>query len=555
MGLSDSLVLGLDFGTDSARGMLIDAQTGEELAISVKDYTRWNKELYCDPAKYQFRHHPLDYIEALEYIVPDVLSKVPGSAKVVKAIGLTATGSTPVTVDEEGTPLALKAEFAGNPNAMFVLWKDHTAQAACSHINAFSKKYATDYTRSALCGDYSVEHFWGKVLHLLQDPIIKEAAYSFVEACDWLSAELTGNIKPEKLKRGISTASSRAMWNKDWGGYPPNEYFKALDPALDGIINTFNSEAYSCDQPVGTLNSKWARRFGLSEHVTVSVGGLDCHIGAIGAGVKAGAMVEIIGTSTCAITVAPKTEKASEISGVPQQADGMILPGMVGYESGQSCFGDLYKWFKNILMWPLHQVLAYIDMINTETKERLIERMHANIIPMLDRQAKAIPPQEGLTIASDWINGRRSPNVDYDLKGTITGLTLSSTAPIIYKSLVEATAYGAKAIIEQFQQNGGELKEVIAVGGISHKSPYVMQVLADVLGMPIQVVATRQACALGAAMCAAVAAGIYPKMAAAQRAMQAGKLNTYLPNPENRSHYCQEYKKYQKLEALKELTA
>lgn len=553
MEFSNNLVIGLDYGTDSARAILIDAETGKELALSIKEYPRWKQGLYCDPIKFQFRQHPLDYIEAMEYVIKDVLETVPGAKDKVKAMSIDMTGSTPIAVDKEGVPLALKLEFSEYPNAMFILWKDHTGQADCDYINDFSKKWSIDYTRSELCGNYSTEHFWTKALHIFKDPRIKEAAHSFVESSDWLPGELTGNTKPETLKRGMGIASSRVMWSKEWGGYPPNDYFKALDPALDGLVNTFDPQAYTCDQPVGTLTSEWAERLGLPESVIVAVGNLDCHAGAIGAGVKDRAMVEIIGTSTCAITVAPKSAAGGKVPGVPQQADDMILPGMIGYEGGQSCFGDLYAWFKKMLMWPLNNILANTTIVNDEMKKKLIDEVYAEMIPALARQAKIVPAEDSYVVATDWINGRRSPNVDYSLKGTITGLTLSTTAPLIYKSLVEATAFGARAFIEQFQNNGGHLEEVIAVGGISQKSPYVMQVLADVLGMPINVIATREACALGVTMCAAVVAGVYPDLEAAQNNMKMKVSTVYHPNDKNHNHYCKEFKKYLNLEEVKNL--
>jgi L-ribulokinase len=554
MVFSDSLIIGLDFGTDSARAILVDAETGKQLALSSKLYKLWNQGLYLDPARFQFRHHPLDYLESMEYVVREVLHEVPGAREKVRAIGLTATGSTPVAVDAEGTPLAMKPAFSDYPNAMFILWKDHTGHPESEHINAFTKGLETDYTRQDLCGQYSTEHFWTKALHIFRDPRIKSAAHSFVEASDWLPGELSGNTRPETLKRGMGIASSRAMWNPRWGGYPPNTYFKALDPALDGLIDTFDARAYPCNEAAGTLSAKWADLFGLSEEVVVATGSLDCHAGAVGAGVRAKSMVEIIGTSTCAITVSAGDGEIREVPGVPQQAPDMILPGMVGYEGGQSCFGDLYAWFKKILMWPLDNILASTTLVDEATRGKLIEEVYHQMIPALTAQARTVPCAESRVIATDWINGRRSPNVDYGLKGTITGLTLSTTAPLLYKSLVEATAFGAKAFIEQFRSNGGALEEVIAVGGISQKSSYVMQMLSDVIGIPIHVADAPEACALGAAMCAATAAGVHADVREAQQVMQ-GKISAvYTPEPKNSDHYRVEYKKYQNLEEVKRLT-
>ncbi|MGM5631845.1 ribulokinase [Apibacter raozihei] len=554
MELSNNLVIGLDYGTDSGRAILMDAETGKELALSIKEYPRWKKGMYCNAVKSQFRQHPKDYIEVLEFIVKDVLNRVPGAASKVKAISVDITGSTPVAVDKEGTPLSLLPEFEENPDAMFVLWKDHTGQKDNDYLNSFSKKWHIDYTKSAGCGDYSTEHFWTKALHIFKKPEIRQKAHSFVEASDWLPAVLCGNTRPEDMKRGMGIAGSRVMWNKEWGGYPPNEFFKAMDPALDGLVDTFHKEAYTCDQPAGTITEEWADKLGLPKSVLIAVGNLDCHAGAIGAGVKDKAMVEIVGTSTCAITVGPKSSGNKLVPGIPQQADDIILPGMVGYEAGQSAFGDLYAWFKKLLMWPLDNIMLKSNISDPETRQKLRDEVYAEMIPNLARQAKVIPPKDSHIIATDWINGRRSPNVDYDLKGTITGLALSSVAPLVYKSLVEATAYGARNIIDRFVNNGVELKEIIAVGGISQKSPYVMQVMADVIGMPIKVIATREACALGVAMCAAVVAGVYESVQEAQEKMGMEISTIYYPNQEHHEHYNIEFQKYLQLEKVKDLT-
>ena len=554
MELSKNLVIGLDYGTDSGRAILMDAETGKELALSVKEYPRWKKGMYCDAVRSQFRQHPLDYVEVLEFIVKDVLERVPGAAERVKAISVDMTGSTPVAVNKEGTPLSLLPEFAENPDAMFVLWKDHTGQKDNDYLNEFSKKWHIDYTKSAGCGDYSTEHFWTKALHIFRIPEIRQAAHSFVESSDWLPGILCGITKPEDMKRGMGIAGSRVMWNKEWGGYPPNEYFKAMDPALDGLVDTFNKQAYTCDQAAGTITEEWANRLGLPKDVLIAVGNLDCHAGAIGAGVKDKAMVEIVGTSTCAITVGPKSAGNKLVPGIPQQADDIILPGMVGFEAGQSAFGDLYAWFKKLLMWPLDNIMLKSDIGDADTRQKLRDEVYAEMIPNLARQAKIIPPKDSQIIATDWINGRRSPNVDYDLKGTITGLALSSVAPLVYKSLVEATAYGARNIIDRFVHNGVELDEIIAVGGISQKSPYVMQVMADVIGMPIKVIATREACALGVAMCASVVAGVYSSIEEAQEKMGMEISTIYYPNQDHHEHYNIEFNKYLQLEKVKELT-
>lgn len=547
---SKKIVLGLDFGTDSVRAVLIHVETGKELACAKKDYKRWKLGLYCDPVKSLFRQHPLDYLEAMEDVVHAALEMFPDAKHKIVALSIAVTGSTPVAVDAQGTPLAMHSQFSEYPNAMFVLWKDHSGQKECERINSFSKQWETDYTRSDLCGSYSVEHFWTKALHIFKDSKIKAVAHSFVEASDWLPGELTGCTQPDKIKRGMGIASSRVMWNRKWGGYPPNNFFKAVDPVLDGLVDTFDPQAYTCDQLVGSLTKKWSEKLGLDSDVLVSVGNLDCHAGAIGAGVKAHSMVEIMGTSTVAITIAPSTKNEKEVVGVPQQAEDMILPRFIGYEGGQSCFGDLYAWFQKILFWPFENMVKHSSTLDGKTKEKLMEEVHQDMIPTLNDYAEKVLPEDNAVIATDWINGRRSPNANFNLKGTITGLTLAGSAPHIHKSLIEATAFGAKAFIEQFQRSGGGLNEVIAVGGISQKSSYIMQVLADVIGMPIRVVDAQEACALGAGMCATVAAQIYDNMEQAQKSMEMGVSKVYKPNSDLHDYYKHKYKSYLGLENI-----
>jgi len=550
--MSENLVIGIDYGTDSARALLVDANTGREIALSVKEYPRWKQGKYCNPIKSQFRHHPLDYIEVLEYIVKDVVSKAK-SKDDIKALAIDVTCSTPVAVNEDGVPLSLLPEFAENPNAMFVLWKDHTGQKDCDDINEFSKKWKIDYTKYA-GGNYSAEHFWAKALHIFRnDKKVRNASTSFVEACDYLTGMLIGNTNPKTLKRNICTAGFKVFWNKEWGGYPPNDFFKALDPVLDKIIDSFSKEVYTCDKPAGNLTAEWAKRFNLSTNTIVTIGNVDAHAGGIGAGVKNKSIVQIVGTSTCDIIVGPKSN-TKLIPGISGQADDSVIPGMIGYEAGQSAFGDLYAWFKKVLMWPLDNILMNSNSADEETKKKLRDEVYAEMIPTLARQAKTVPAKDSKIVSTDWINGRRTPNVDYSLKGSITGLNLSSTAPLIYKSLVEATAFGSRAIVEQFINNGIEIEEIIAVGGISQKSPHVMQVLSDVIGMPIKVIETREACALGVAMCASVAAGIHAKLEDAQDAMCMKISTVYNPNKENHKHFDEEYRKYKNLEQIKQLT-
>ncbi|MDR2389728.1 MAG: ribulokinase [Tannerellaceae bacterium] len=539
-------VIGVDYGTDSCRTVVVNAANGQEMASVVKYYPRWMAGKYSDPQKNQYRQHPLDYIDVLEASVREALANCPDRvAPRVRGIAFDTTGCTPVLTDRNGTPLALLAELAENPNAMFVLWKDHTAVKEAAQINQLAREWHTDYTLYE-GGIYSSEWVWAKVLHLLrEDPLVREKAYAWVEHCDWMPALLTGNTQPETLLRSRCAAGHKALWHMSWGGLPPNEFFVALDPLLDGFRAHLFSETFPSHTPAGCLTEEWAERLGLTTDVVVGVGAFDCHLGAVGAGIRPGAFVRVIGTSTCDVMVVPPEEMEGKlIPGICGQVDGSVIPGMIGLEAGQSGFGDIYAWFKQLLEWPIRHIIASSEWIGEEAKLRLTEETTAQIIPLLSREAARIPVGESLLVATDWMNGRRTPDANQLLKGAITGLTLGSSAPAVFKALVEATAFGSKAIVERFLEHGIEIREVIGIGGISLKSPFVMQTLADVLGMPIKVSRTEQACAFGAAMFAAVASGIYGRVEEAQQAMGQGFAFEYTPNPAHHILYMDLYKRY-----------
>ena len=539
-------VIGLDYGSDSARAVVINAETGAELASSVKYYPRWMEGKYCIPSANQYRQHPQDYIDVLEFTVKDALSKCPaGTAENVVGIAFDTTGSTPVFTDKNGTPLSMLPEFAENPNAMFVLWKDHTGIKEANEINELSRKWNIDYT-SYEGGIYSSEWFWAKALHVLRaDEKVREAAYSIVEHCDWMPALLTGVTIPEQMYRSRCASGHKAMWLEEWGGLPSEEFLTALDPVLAGFRSRLFTETCSSDMKVGNLTPEWAEKLGLTTNVAVAVGAFDAHMGAVGAEIKPGALVRIIGTSTCDIMVSDyETMGDKLIPGICGQVDGSVIPGLIGLEAGQSAFGDIYAWFKRVVAWPVENILAKSTLIDEATKQKLIDETMDQIIPALSEEAMKIPVSESTVLATDWMNGRRTPDANQMLKGTITGLTLASSAPLIFRALVEATAYGSKAIVDRFRENGVEINEVIGIGGIALKSPFVMQVMADVLGMPIKVAKSDQACAFGASMFAAVAAGVYSKVEDAQNAMGMGFASEYQPDMKNHELYLELYKQY-----------
>ncbi|KAA6300136.1 MAG: Ribulokinase [Candidatus Ordinivivax streblomastigis] len=542
-------VIGLDYGTDSCRAVIVEAETGKEIASSVKYYKRWKEGKYCLPAKNQYRQHPLDYVESLEESVNEALRKVPGGvAASVVGISFDTTGSTPVLIDREGLPLALRREYADNPNAMFILWKDHTAIAEAAKINELAKKAAIDYTAYE-GGIYSSEWVWAKIAHVLGvDESIRKDAYSWIEHCDWMTALITGKTKPEEVVRSRCAAGHKALWLEEWGGLPPEEFLTAISPLLKGFRSHLFENTYTSDTPVGNLSPEWAKRLGLTTGVIVGTSAFDCHFGAVGAEIAPKTFVRVIGTSTCDIMVASQEQlKDKLIPGICGQVDGSVIPGMIGLEAGQSGFGDIYAWFKSVVAWPLENILAKSSLLDDATKAKVIEETMDQIIPALSKEAMTVPVSESSILAIDWMNGRRTPDASQLVKGTLTGLNLASSAPLIFRALVEATAFGSKAIIDRFLENGIDIESVTGIGGISLKSPFVMQTLADVLGMPIQVAKTEQACAFGAAMFAAVVAGIYNTVEDAQRAMGQGFAFEYQPDPEKHEAYIRLYADYQRL--------
>ena len=540
--MENRYVIGLDYGTDSARALVVEVETGKIIASSVKYYPRWKQGLYCCAAENRWRQHPLDYIEVLEASVKEALAQCPaGTAEKVIGMSFDTTGSTPAFVDETGTPLALKPEFAENPNAMFVLWKDHTAVKEAAEINAAChKEGAVDYTMYE-GGIYSSEWWWAKILHVLrEDAAVREAAYSVVEHCDWMPALITGVTSSKDIVRGRCAAGHKVMWHESWGGLPPQEFLSELDPLLDGYRDRLFTDTETSDKPAGRLSQEWADRLGLTTDVVVGVSAFDCHMGAVGANISEHAFVRIIGTSTCDIMVASKEEVGDKlIKGICGQVDGSVIPGMTGLEAGQSAFGDVYAWFRRVLEWPL-KILSGLE---GEALEQACDR----IIPQLTREAETLEPGAGAVLALDWMNGRRTPDANQLLTGAITGITLGTSAPMIFRALVEATAYGSRAIVDRFRREGVRIDSIIGIGGIALKSPFVMQTLSDVLNMPIKVCNTDQACALGAAMFAATASGAYPTIEAARDAMNSGFAHEYQPIPANVEVYDRLYQKYEVL--------
>lgn len=534
--MKENYVIGIDFGTDSVRALIVDAHTGSYAGTAVHEYSRWKQGKYCDASVSQFRQHPLDYLEGLEYAVTKALESAPdGVRHKIRGISIDTTGSTPVAVDKFGTPLSLLPEFAENPNGMFILWKDHTANAEAEEINRLAHSWDIDYTKY-VGGIYSSEWFWAKILHTLRtDMEVREKAFSWVEHCDWISAELTGNTDPLILKRSRCAAGHKALWHENFDGLPSNQFFKELDPLLDGIRGRLFSDTYTSDEPLGTISGEWAEKLGIPADVVIGVGAFDAHMGAVGALIEPYSLCKVIGTSTCDMLIAP-TEEVGHllIQGICGQVDGSIVPGTLGMEAGQSAFGDIYAWFAKLVTEPVRSLLG----------ESAAKELSEKLLPHLAAQAALLPVTEKDIVAIDWLNGRRTPDAKHTLKGAILGLNLASDSPRVFKALVESTAFGSKSIVERFRGEGVPIHQVIAIGGVAKKSSFVMQTLADVLNMPIKVATSEQACALGAAMFAAVASGIFESLQQAQEAMNSGFDAVYHPRPDQSRVYQSLYTKY-----------
>lgn len=544
--MEDKYVIGLDYGTDSVRAVLVNTKNGDCVASHVVLYPRWKVGKYCNPVENQFRQHPLDHLEGLEASVKGVMEKSKIPASQVKAICVDTTGSSPLPVDEKGQSLAMNPTFADNPNAMMVLWKDHTAIKEADEINHIARTWGgEDYTKYE-GGIYSSEWFWSKILHVVrEDQKVADAAFSWMEHCDYITAQLIGNKDPLALKRSRCAAGHKALWHESWGGLPPKEFLGLFHPYLASLRDRLYSETFTSDNQAGNLSRNWAERLGLTTDTVVAVGTFDAHAGAVGGEISENTLIKVMGTSTCDIMITSKENLGNNlIQGICGQVDGSVIPGMIGLEAGQSGFGDVLAWFRDLITKPSIDLIQKSIHLDESQKAKLIEEVQENLITQLSEEALKIPVNESKIVALDWINGRRTPDANQALKGAIMGLNMGSDAARVFKSLVEAISFGSKKIVDRFEEEGVKIETVIGMGGVAKKSKLVMQTLADVLNMPIKVATSDQAPALGAAIYAAVAAGIHSDTQAAIKAMSNGFDEVYHPIPKNVNHYKKLYMEY-----------
>ncbi len=522
--------IGLDYGTNSVRALIVNVANGAEIAAAVWTYAHGTQGVILARDPNLARQHPADYVAGAEITIKQALAAAKKSVKGFSAgqvigIGVDTTGSTPLPVDANGQPLVFNKKFAKNPAAMAWLWKDHTGVAEAAEITALAKKIRPQYL--AKCGGtYSSEWFFSKILNCLRtEPSVFDAAHSWIELSDFVPAELTGTLAPDKFIAGVCAAGHKAMWNANWNGYPDAEFLSQLDPKLGELRSHLPARVHSIDRAVGGLTEAWAKKTGLKAGIPVAVGAFDAHLGAVGSGVAPGALVKIIGTSTCDIAIAPNNKKLADVPGLCGIVDGSVLPGYFGLEAGQSAVGDIFNWFVNYVQ-PLGKAGTH-------------EALTAGA-------AKLQPGESGL-LALDWNNGNRTILVDQRLTGLLVGQTLYTTPAEIYRALVEATAFGALTIINRFEEYGVKISSVVNCGGIAEKNPVVMQIYADVTGRPMKVSRSAQTCALGSAIAAAVVAGAHKDYATAQKKMTGLKPKIYQPNPKAHAIYRELYPLYRTL--------
>ena len=528
-----AFTIGLDYGTNSVRAVVVDCENGRTIGTHVFDYPSGEAGVLVHPKDpHLARQNPADYLVGLRAATTGALEaadRTPGFSRAgVIGIGVDTTGSTPMPVDRTARPLALDPEWTGNLAAHAWLWKDHTSAREAAAITETARLHAP-HLLAPIGGVYSSEWWWSKIWHCLNvAPEVFDAAESWVELADYIPAVLAGVDAPRDIQRCVCAAGHKAMFSAAWGGLPDKTFLARLDPKLADLRDRLFDQAHPPGRPAGRLTDAWAREFGLRGGIAIAMGGFDAHYGAVGAGVRTGTLVKIIGTSTCDCAIAPEASHIANVPGICGIVSGSIMPEYFGIEAGQSAVGDILRWWVEVVC---------------EGRDEL----HA----ALSAQAEALRPGESGLLALDWNNGNRTILVDPRLTGLLVGQTLATTRAEIYRALIEATAFGARAIIERFKDYGVPVERVVCCGGIAEKNDLFMQIYADVIGQPMLIAGSPQTPALGAALAAAVTAGGeaggYDDWHEAQDRMTTLKEKRFVPDPSARATYDRLYSIYREL--------
>ncbi len=531
-------VIGIDFGTESGRAVLVDVTTGEELATAVHPYRHGVIDEVLPESDVRLPpdfalQHPGDYIDVLRETVPAVVRESGVDPDDIIGIGTDFTSCTMMPVDAAGTPLCLKPEWKANPYAWVKLWKHHAAQPEANRINEVAQERGERWLQR-YGGKISSEWLFPKIWETLNHaPEVYQAAHRFIEAADWIVLQLTGNER-----RNVCSAGYKGMWSKR-DGYPSEDFFAALDPRLRNVVDEkLSRDIYPLTTRAGGLRPEMAAMMGLRPGIAVSVGVIDAHVCVPAATVvEPGRMVIIMGTSNCHMLLGTEEQFVEGVAGVVE--DG-IIPGYFGYEAGQAAVGDIFGWFVKHAVPPQYHEEA--------------RRRNTSVHKVLEEKAARQKPGEHGLLALDWWNGNRSVLMDADLTGLIVGATLQTRPEDIYRALLEATAYGTRMIIEAFEKHGIAVEEIIACGGLPGRNPLLMQIYADVTGREIRLAASQQVGALGSAMHAAVAAGKeaggHENLVEAARHMARVQERVYRPNPEHHKVYTTLFAEYVRLHDL-----
>ncbi len=549
--MQKTLLAGVDFGTDSVRVLLCDSPSGEEISSAVSSYPRWKRKLYCDPGESRYRQHALDYLESFTEAFRTALEGAPsGAGDCLAAIAVDTTGSTPCPVDRSGTPLCLLERFRENPHAMFHLWKDHTALREAEEINRVFSGGDIDYTRYQ--GVYSSEWFWAKILHTMRFcPDIREAAYTWIEHSDWIAGHLLGLSSGERFFRGSCPAGHKALWHSRFGGLPDRRLLESLDSSLALVSDRYARPVTPAGTPLGKISAAWAESLGINRDTVITMGSFDAHAGAVGAGIAERTMVKVMGTSSVDLVIEkPEVLEGKDLREICGQAEDSIVPGYVGMEMGQPAFGDAYSWVRDLVLWPLKHHSFPREILTGEKKDALTTYLEKETIRLMEEEAEKYLPRRELTV--DWFNGRRYPSLNESVRSVFTNISLGTELPALYCAVVKGTAFGSRRIFESLMDQGVRIERIIAVGGIAEKSPFILQMMADVLKKPLYLCRDSQVCARGAVIYAGVGSGEFRDIQDAQKRFCRHDDRPYVPDRQRGELFDRQYRDYLKAGELGE---